>query len=81
LKVKAIFNNHLMYVCLCKGVSDRTVRACIRAGAGTVHEVGKGCGAGTDCGACRSMIDDLIEEHAEEHSAASHRSLPMLQSA
>lgn len=70
-----------MYVCLCKGVTDRAVRACIRAGAVSVHEVGKGCGAGTDCGACRSMIDELIEEHEEEHAAAPHRSLPMLQPA
>ena len=81
LKVKTIFNNRPMYVCLCKGVSERSVRACIRAGASTVPEVGKGCGAGTDCGACRGMIRDLIEEHEEEHAAASHRSLPVLQPA
>ena len=68
-----------MYVCLCKGVSDRTVRACIRDGATTVGEVGAGCGAGTDCGSCRGMIRDLIEEHEDEMAARVH--LPVLAAA
>lgn len=51
-----------MYVCLCKGVSDRTVLATIRAGARTVNDVSKRCGAGTDCGACRGTIRDMIED-------------------
>lgn len=55
-----------MFVCLCKGISDRAVRACLREGARTVREVGMACGAGTDCGACRGVIRDLIEEHEED---------------
>lgn len=54
-----------MYVCVCKGVSDRTVLATIRAGARTVNDVGKRCGAGTDCGACRGSIREMLEDHAE----------------
>ncbi len=34
----------------------------------TVDDVGTACGAGTDCGSCRGMIEDMIEEH---HDAAS----------
>jgi bacterioferritin-associated ferredoxin len=68
-----------MYVCICKGINDRVVRACIRDGARTVHEVGLGCGAGTDCGACRGTIADLIEEHEER--AAPRLSLPVLRPA
>ena len=72
--MKAIFNNS-MYVCLCKGVSDRAVKSCIRGGARTVHQVGQACGAGTDCGACRGMIRDLIEDHEEQDT---HLHLPMV---
>lgn len=50
-----------MYVCLCKAVSDREVKAAIADGAGTVDEVGEACGAGTGCGACRPMIHDMLE--------------------
>lgn len=66
-----------MYVCLCKGVSDRAVRTCIRSGASTVHQVGLACGAGTDCGSCRGMIRELIDEH-EEEAPSSRVSLPLL---
>ena len=30
-----------------------------------VDDVGVACGAGTDCGSCRGMIEDMIEEHLE----------------
>lgn len=51
-----------MYVCVCKGVSDRIVLATIRAGARTVNDVSKRCGAGSDCGACRGTIRDMLED-------------------
>lgn len=50
-----------MYVCLCKAVSDRDVKASIDDGARTVDEVGEACGAGTGCGACRPMIHEMLE--------------------
>lgn len=60
-----------MYVCICRRVSDKTIRQCIRDGAETVAEVGRACRAGTDCGNCQDMIDDLIDEE--------HRHLPVVQ--
>lgn len=57
-----------MYVCLCKAVSDRTIKAAIRSGARTLQQVTACSGAGSDCGACRGVIRDLIEEHEEEAS-------------
>lgn len=51
-----------MYVCLCNAVSVRSVKSAIEGGAGTVDEVGRACGAGTDCGSCRETIGELIEE-------------------
>jgi bacterioferritin-associated ferredoxin len=66
-----------MYVCLCKGISERTVRACIRSGATTIREVGAACGAGTDCGSCRGMIREMIED-ADEAPSSMHMHLPVV---
>ena len=49
-----------MLVCHCHQVSDRTIRACIRAGAETVAQVGERCRAGTSCGGCRPTVKELI---------------------
>ena len=49
-----------MYVCICAGVTDSDVRACSRAGARTVEEVGDRCGAGTGCGTCYDHIDTIL---------------------
>lgn len=54
-----------MYVCLCKAVSERKVLATIRAGARSVSDVGRRCGAGTDCGACRARVCDMIDDEEE----------------
>jgi bacterioferritin-associated ferredoxin len=51
-----------MIVCLCRGVSDRTIRALIAAGARTHDEVNDACGAGGDCGRCRTDLTDLLED-------------------
>lgn len=58
--MKAIFSSE-MFICLCRGVSDRTVQQVIDEGACTVAEVGTRCGAGTDCGACHEAIEQRIE--------------------
>lgn len=59
-----------MIVCLCQGVRCNEVRRAIRAGARTVEAVGEACGAGTDCGGCRGVIDDFLEEHSDDERGA-----------
>ncbi|MBL8600529.1 MAG: (2Fe-2S)-binding protein [Myxococcales bacterium] len=56
----------VMVVCLCKGVRCHEVRRLVREGAADVDAVGRACGAGTDCGGCRGVIDELIEGCLEE---------------
>ena len=51
-----------MILCICKGVSDKTVRLTIAAGAKSVEAVGARCGAGTDCRTCRHAIQDLVDD-------------------
>lgn len=69
-----------MVVCLCKGVSCSVVRRAIADGATTVEDVGRACGAGTDCGGCEGMIEDLLEE-AGPSVAPCGRRLPVVQAA
>jgi len=49
-----------MIVCLCANVSERELAATISAGASTVKEVGRRCGAGTGCGACKPLIRECL---------------------
>jgi bacterioferritin-associated ferredoxin len=48
-------------VCLCRGVSEPDVRRVVVAGARTPKEVAAACGAGTDCGACRLTVAELVQ--------------------
>ncbi len=44
-----------MYVCLCKGVSDRTIRQAVEEGARSWREVRERTGCATQCGKCACM--------------------------
>jgi bacterioferritin-associated ferredoxin len=56
-----------MYVCICRAVTDTQVRAAIEGGAQTREEVTAACCAGDDCGACHSVIEDMIEDSTGTH--------------
>jgi bacterioferritin-associated ferredoxin len=43
-------------------VKERTVRAAIASGADSIEEVGRRCGAGTVCGGCHELIDELLAQ-------------------
>jgi bacterioferritin-associated ferredoxin len=49
-----------MIVCLCKGVSCRTIRDEVRRGNVTLKGIASACQAGTGCGSCVAQIRDLI---------------------
>ena len=66
-----------MIVCSCHAIPCSRIRSIIREGAQTVDAVGAACGAGTDCGSCRDLIDELIEEAAPSEGRSRSR-LPML---
>ena len=62
-----------MIVCLCFGVSDRHVEAAVAAGARTMRDVSRACGAGTDCGACRRALASLVENARDAACTAGDR--------
>ncbi len=41
-----------MYVCICKGVTDRQIEAEIRNGAASMGDLSRRLGVATRCGAC-----------------------------
>lgn len=50
-----------MYVCLCRGVTNRAVADAVADGASTCNAVAALCGAGLDCGRCRRTVRAIIE--------------------
>ncbi len=51
-----------MIVCMCRGISDRKLRAGIERGKFTsVREIARDCGAGSDCGACVNSLKNLVK--------------------
>jgi len=51
-----------MYACLCRAVTERSVRDAVAAGASTVSAVRASCGAGTGCGGCLPSVRRLLRE-------------------
>ncbi len=51
-----------MLVCICKGVSDRALRAAIDDGAATVGQLARQTDAGTDCGTCVCELKQMLAE-------------------
>lgn len=56
-----LLNITLVIVCHCFGVSDRRIHAEAGLGAGNADEIARRCGAGSDCGGCADLIEDILE--------------------
>ncbi|WP_458524587.1 (2Fe-2S)-binding protein [Onishia taeanensis] len=55
-----------MYVCLCKGVSDRAIREAVSDGARSWREVRERTECATQCGKCACMAKTLTREAIAE---------------
>lgn len=49
-------------VCVCHGIGARQILAIVEQGNGSVADVGRACGAGTNCGSCRPAIARMVRE-------------------
>ncbi len=49
-----------MYVCSCRAVTDRQVESAVMAGASTVGELTRYCGAGGGCGGCHEVLARMV---------------------
>ncbi len=51
-----------MYVCICKGVTDKAIREQVAAGARSLAEVSRATGCSTQCGKCSCFAESLVSE-------------------
>lgn len=51
-----------MYVCICNALNSRAVNQAIDDGAETVGQVYKACGASPQCGKCKFMIREMLDD-------------------
>lgn len=51
-----------MYVCLCKGVTDHTIRAAVADGVSSMRELKQLYGVGAQCGCCTQCAKDVLTE-------------------
>lgn len=58
-----------MYVCLCKGVTDKTIRAAVADGVSSMRELRQQYGVATQCGCCTSCAKEVLSEAVSERNA------------
>ncbi|HTF95872.1 MAG TPA: bacterioferritin-associated ferredoxin [Cellvibrio sp.] len=51
-----------MYVCVCKGITDRQIKAAIHNGASSLGQLRKALGVASQCGKCSLMTRELLDE-------------------
>ena len=62
-----------MIVCHCHGVSDRVIRAVVQLdGAACTDDVGSLCEAGTGCGGCLPLVEEILEAEGAGLRVGSH---------
>jgi bacterioferritin-associated ferredoxin len=59
-----------MMVCHCAAVSDRELVAAIEAGADSVDALSMRCGATSQCGGCRPIVEHLLERIGRRFAGA-----------
>ncbi len=67
-----------MRVCHCHGVTDREIRACVRAGATSPEAVARACGEGSSCGGCRPLVEAVVAREQQRFAPSNERLFPVL---
>jgi bacterioferritin-associated ferredoxin len=65
-----------MYVCICKGITDRDIRDAASRGARTLKDLRRDLGVASDCGKCAGCARDVLCEARSDATLA-----PQLQAA
>lgn len=55
-----IGKHRVMYICVCKGVTEKDLSEIIKASEISIEQVQKACGAATDCGACIKKLQKFL---------------------
>jgi len=51
-----------MYVCICRGVSEKRIRKAVAEGVCTLRDLRTALGVGTGCGKCVSQAYEVLNE-------------------
>lgn len=51
-----------MYVCVCKAITDRQIKAAIDNGANSIGQLRKSLGVASQCGKCSVMTREILQE-------------------
>ncbi|MEM6584047.1 MAG: bacterioferritin-associated ferredoxin [Pseudomonadota bacterium] len=49
-----------MYVCLCRGITDKQVRDAAKSGHQSIEEMREALGIASQCGQCSGLVEELI---------------------
>ena len=56
-----------MYVCLCRGITDRQVRQAVADGASSVRDVNEMLGTDIECGKCGLTTRQIVRQELERN--------------
>lgn len=59
-----------MYVCICNGVTDTTIRKAAAEGVATLSELTMRTGCAGSCGACADFAEQVLREALPRNSRA-----------
>ncbi|MDF1819747.1 MAG: (2Fe-2S)-binding protein [Immundisolibacteraceae bacterium] len=51
-----------MYVCLCRGITEKKIKKQIALGVDTLSKLQKELGAGEDCGTCCDYLQQMLTD-------------------
>ena len=66
-----------MYVCMCNGVTDRTIRKAVDDGVRTLAELQRRTGCSGSCGSCAELAEEILRDALSRRAFA----LPVLAAA
>lgn len=51
-----------MYVCICKGITDRQIKEAVYDGSTSVKALRRNLGVSSQCGRCAELTQEIIDE-------------------
>jgi len=65
-----------MYVCLCKGVTDKQIQRAVDQGARTMRDLRQEFGVGSQCGKCTCCARDVMHDAIHARKEIVHIHVP-----
>lgn len=55
-----------MYVCICHGITEKTIQKAARNGVTTLSQLASETGATSGCGSCSDMAEDILRGQSQQ---------------